>query len=48
MNVMTAMLASVTAPLSRPKPTASREEMAPVAERDRSFLRPMRYEDRNI
>lgn len=42
MNVMTAKLASVTAPLSRPKPTASSEEMAPAADSASSVLRPMR------
>ena len=42
MNVMTARLASVTAPLSKPKPTATREDMAPVADIPRSFFRPMR------
>lgn len=43
-KVMMAVLASRTAPLSRPKPTATNDTMAPVAESDRSFLRPRRCE----
>lgn len=41
-KAITATLASVTAPLSRPYPTARREEIAPVADSDKSFLRPTR------
>ena len=43
MNVITATLASATAPLSKPYPTATRERMPPAADNDSRFLRPKRY-----
>lgn len=42
-NAITAILASVTAPLSKPTPTPTRERMAPVADKDNSFFLPKRY-----
>lgn len=44
-KVIIAVLASATAPLSSPKPTASSDVIAPVAESDSSFLRPKRYRE---
>ena len=43
MNVITARLASGTAPLSSPIPTPIRDKMPPAADRVSKFFRPMRY-----
>ncbi len=43
MKAITATLARVTAPLSRPTPTPTSESTAPMADSDKSFFRPRRY-----
>lgn len=42
MNEMIVTLARATRPALRPKPTPSRERIAPAAETDRSCFRPTR------